>query len=302
MPRLSIVFALLLAMLFPSQEGGFPEPKRADLEVTFLNVGVCDGILIRMGEEAAFIDGGSYPEGEFCRDYLLNAGVERLKYYIGTHSHSDHVAAAAPIMAAIPTDEVLMNTENCLWCMRVMARTDEERSVIENAKCRCIGEDETVYVGDAAITRIWPESYVQTSHYNDIKENENSLILRVSLDEVSFILTADTSSYQLFKLLEKDEDALSCTVIKGPHHGGGFHKLLFKYMKADYIVYSTASISPPKPDQRERAEALAKRIFITGDKHDGAVTFLTDGSRLTFSTSNGGQGQDEALPEDENAS
>lgn len=289
MPKLSIVFALMLAMLFPAQEGGLPAPERTELEVTFLNVGVCDGILIRMNGEAAFIDGGSYPEGEFCRDYLLNAGVEQLKYYIGTHSHSDHVAAAAPIMAAIPADEVLMNTENCLWCMRVMSKTEEEKSVIENVKYRCWGESETVYVGDAAITRIWPESYAQTTHYNDIKENENSLILRVSLDEVSFLLTADTSSYQLFKLLEKDEDALNCTVIKGPHHGGGFHKLLFKYMKADYIVYSTASISPPKPDQREKAEALAKRVFITGDKHDGAVTFLTDGKQITYTTSNDGQ-------------
>lgn len=225
MPKLSIVFALMLAMLFPAREGGIPVPERTELEVTFLNVGVCDGILIRMNGEAAFIDGGSYPEGEFCRDYLLNAGVKQLKYYIGTHSHSDHVAAAAPIMAAIPTDEVLMNTENCLWCMKVMSKTEEEKSVIENVQYRCLGEGETVYVGDAAITRVWPESYVQTTHYNDIKENENSLILRVSLDEVSFLLTADTSSYQLFKLLEKDENALNCTVIKGPHHGGGFHKL-----------------------------------------------------------------------------
>lgn len=286
MPKLSIVFALLIAMLLPSQEGRVPAPVRTELEVTFLNVGVCDGILIRMNGETAFIDGGSYPEGVFCRDYLLNAGVERLKYYIGTHSHSDHVAAAAPIMAAIPTDEVLMNTENCLWCMRVMAKTDEERGVIEQVNARCLEQGETVYVGDSAITRIWPESFVQTKHYNEVKENENSLILRVSLGEVSFILTADTSSYQLFRLLEKDEDALNCTVIKGPHHGGGFHKLIFKYMKADYIVYSTSSISPPKPDQRERAEALAKRVFITGNKHDGAVTFMTDGKQITYSTSN----------------
>lgn len=286
MPKLSIVFALLIALLLPSQEGGLPAPVRTELEVTFLNVGVCDGILIRMNGEAAFIDGGSYPEGVFSRDYLLNAGVERLKYYIGTHSHSDHVAAAAPIMAAIPTDEVLMNTENCLWCMRVMAKTDEERGVIEQVNARCLEQGETVYVGDAAITRIWPESFVQTKHYNEVKENENSLILRVSLGEVSFILTADTSSYQLFRLLEKDEDALNCTVIKGPHHGGGFHKLIFKYMKADYIVYSTSSISPPKPDQRERAEALAERVFITGNKHDGAVTFVTDGKQITYSTSN----------------
>lgn len=289
MPKLSIVFALLIAMLFPSQEGGFPAPEKTELEVTFLNVGVCDGILIRMNGESAFIDGGSYPEGEFCRDYLLNAGVKRLKYYIGTHSHSDHVAAAAPIMAAIPTSEVLMNTENCLWCMKVMAKTEEEQRIIENVKYHCFDESETVYVGDAAITRIGPESYVQIKNYNEVRENENSLILCVSLGDISFILTADTSSYQLFKLLEKDENILNCTVIKGPHHGGGFHRLIFKQMKADYIVYSTASISPPKPDQLQWAEAMAKRVFITGDKHDGAVTFLTDGKQLTFSVSNDGQ-------------
>ena len=231
MPKISVVFALLIAMLFTSQEGGFPAPEKTELEVTFLNVGVCDGILIRMNGESVFIDGGSYPEGEFCRNYLLNAGVKRLKYYIGTHSHSDHV-------------------------------------------------------GDAAITRIGPESYIRIKHYNDIQENENSLILRVSLGDISFILTADTSSHQLFKLLEKDENILNCTVIKGPHHGGGFHRFIFKYMKADYIVYSTSSISPPKPDQQKLAEAMAKRVFITGDRHDGAVTFLTDGKQLAFSAAN----------------
>ena len=286
MPKIFVVFALLIAMLFTSQEGGFPAPEKTELEVTFLNVGVCDGILIRMNGESVFIDGGSYPEGEFCRDYLLNAGVKRLKYYIGTHSHSDHVAAAAPIMAAIPTSEVLMNTENCLWCMKVMAKTEEEQRIIENVKCRCFDESETVYVGDAAITRIGPESYIRIKHYNDIQENENSLILRVSLGDISFILTADTSSHQLFKLLEKDENILNCTVIKGPHHGGGFPRFIFKYMKTDYIVYSTSSISPPKPDQQKLAEAMAKRVFITGDRHDGAVTFLTDGKQLAFSAAN----------------
>lgn len=86
--------------------------------------------------------------------------------------------------------------------------------------------------------------------------------------------------------MEKDENILNCTVIKGPHHGGGFHRFIFKYMKADYIVYSTSSISPPKPDQQKLAEAMAKRVFITGDRHDGAVTFLTDGKQLAFSAAN----------------
>ena len=67
-----------------------------------MNVGRNDGILIHCGGEWAYIDSGLHQQGVKAVKYMRAQGVDKLKYYIGTHAHKDHVGGARVILANSP--------------------------------------------------------------------------------------------------------------------------------------------------------------------------------------------------------
>ena len=71
-----------------------------NLEIYFLNVTKPnDAIFIKVGNKSIFVDGGHYENVEkVIIPYLNNLGVTKIDYYIGTHSHEEHVGAAGPLI------------------------------------------------------------------------------------------------------------------------------------------------------------------------------------------------------------
>ena len=125
---LCFVLALIPLPAFSEAEA---QNDWADFEVHVLNVGRNDGILIICEGEAAFIDSGSYPQGEYCRDYMLKYGVTELKYYIASHAHKDHVGGAGPILAALPTEKMLIGYSLALKPMLDRAEKKAEKEAIK---------------------------------------------------------------------------------------------------------------------------------------------------------------------------
>jgi competence protein ComEC len=79
------------------------------MEITFVNVGYGDAILLRNNGHAALIDGGSSLEEEYTTgpnrirlfDYLKKNNIGKLDFVILTHIHEDHVCGVADILRAI---------------------------------------------------------------------------------------------------------------------------------------------------------------------------------------------------------
>ncbi len=76
-------------------------------EVTFINVGYGDAILIHQGGRYGIIDGGSSLEGEFVGNrrslssYLRLRGVKALDFAIITHIHEDHVCGIEALLGQV---------------------------------------------------------------------------------------------------------------------------------------------------------------------------------------------------------
>lgn len=82
-------------------------------EITFINVGYGEAILVRRGPFVMLIDGGSDEPGEYprplprirCLDYLRDRGIGRIHLMVSTHIHEDHICGLARVARALPVDE-----------------------------------------------------------------------------------------------------------------------------------------------------------------------------------------------------
>jgi len=86
------------------------------LEVTFINVGYGDAILIQKRGFTMLLDGGSalaeefegYPHRIPAAEYLEAAGIEGIDVLVISHIHEDHVCGLERILEKIPAKEILL--------------------------------------------------------------------------------------------------------------------------------------------------------------------------------------------------
>ncbi|MBP3544503.1 MAG: MBL fold metallo-hydrolase, partial [Lachnospiraceae bacterium] len=85
---MGIFFALALQYSLENSQPLQPDGK---LEVYFLDVGQGDATLIVCDGEAMLIDAGENDKGTLVQNHLMAAGIDSLRYMIGTHPDSDHI-------------------------------------------------------------------------------------------------------------------------------------------------------------------------------------------------------------------
>ncbi|MBQ2433015.1 MAG: MBL fold metallo-hydrolase [Clostridia bacterium] len=276
--------SLILVALFSFIPCACSEEPEEILEVHFLSVGTNDGILLRAGDECAFIDSGNYPQGEMCVAYMKEQGVTNLKYYIGTHAHLDHVGGAPAIVGAIPTESVIYTYQKTLDAIYVMRKNETEIRALDALERCPIAYGDVFTLGGATLTCVGPEMYVPKSSFQDQTENNNSLLLHIRFGDITFFLTGDTPSWKVLQMEKNHPEVLKSTVIKAPHHRGGFDKSIYKMIDAEYIVFSTADTWLPLEDQMKMARESSQNVLITADNRNGHIVFTTDGKTISVQT------------------
>jgi len=78
------------------------------LEITFLDVGQADSILISQGQYHMLVDAGNNADAEQVVNYLKNKGIRKLEYVIGTHGHEDHIGGLDEVIKSFEISKILM--------------------------------------------------------------------------------------------------------------------------------------------------------------------------------------------------
>ena len=84
------------------------------MEVTFINVGYGDAMLVQSGGFTLMLDGGSAMAEEFrgfphripAAEYLKKTGVSHIDLLVITHIHEDHVCGLEAVLDSIPIHEI----------------------------------------------------------------------------------------------------------------------------------------------------------------------------------------------------
>jgi competence protein ComEC len=253
-------------------------PSSDRLTVTVMDVGQGDAILIEdPAGHRILIDGG--PSGRAVSEALgretpfWDKGIDLV---VLTHPEEDHLNGLVTALERYDVKRILaspVETDSAAYGAWLQAAEREGAPYYQAAP----GEWFDLGRG-ARLEVLGPPS--DPIEGGEAKLNNNSVVLRLTWGEVSFLLPGDLERAGEEALLEEGED-LRCTVLKVAHHGSAYgtgESLLAAVQPAVAVISVGADnwYGHPSPQVLERLEDS----LVYRTDQNGRVKLSTDGERL----------------------
>lgn len=178
------------------------------LQVHFIDVGQADSILLTKGDDAILIDGGNRADDEVVYSYITGQNISSLDYVFCTHGHEDHIGGLSYILENIKTDIVISDDNYDSKTFKNFISTAQSKNIpVKEPKSY-----DTFSFNDCMIEILAPLS----DRYKDY--NDNSIVLRLTYDNTSFLFMGDAGFESEAEILNADFN-IDCDVLKAGHHG-----------------------------------------------------------------------------------
>lgn len=263
-----------------------------DLVVSFIDVGQGDSILMETPEgKNILIDGGGIPAyrqqkykiGEkVVIPFLQKKKIKQLDKVILTHGHSDHMGGLIDVLAAYPVAEFVDTLEGGGG-----VTDDEYINVLQAVKTKDI---KYRLAGAGDLLDFGPS--LQVLVLNPLQDrfdnpNDNSLVIKITYNKVSFLLTADIGQVAERKVMSEYGGTLQSTVLKVAHHGSRSSSCasFLNEVKPKLAVISCGrnnSFGHPHQETLQRLKRKSIPYLSTAKK--GTVTVITDGQTYRVKT------------------
>ncbi len=266
---LAICFAagLLVAVLLPSSLGA-SAPR---MVLHLINVGQGDALLLDMPDgQHILVDGGPPQAGPTVVAYLEQQGVQQLDLVIATHAHADHIGGLPYVIAALPVAAVWADSWDCatLTCSRFYEGITQRDIVTGTARAGQVfawGEVQ------ALVVRPTEPLFSQA--------NDRSVVMRITYDEVSVLLTGDAEAPAEAQMLARGVP-LQAQILKVAHHGSDSSSgdVFLRAVAPEQALLSVGEANPyghPTQATLERLTASGAQIWRTD--REGAIVVSTDG-------------------------
>jgi beta-lactamase superfamily II metal-dependent hydrolase len=267
--------AALLASLCVALASCTPlESQAPALEITFLDVGQGDAVLVRAPEgQTALVDAG--PDAPLGA--LAALGVGRIDLLVATHPHADHIGGMADVLGSLPVRFYMDNGQphTTATYRNLLALLERRTDVTYLA-----AEPRTVSLGSVAV-EVVPLPPL------DVEHNNRSVALVVRFGSFRAFLSGDSETEELSWLVEQGA-VPDVTLLKAAHHGSdnGVTRPFLDRARPEVVVISVGNNGYGHPMRGALAmySSYARSIYRT-DLH-GAVTVrgYQDGSYEVVTT------------------
>ena len=251
--------------------------------VYFFDVGQGDSTFIDTNSKDVLIDGGPRSAGLTVMNYLSELNISHVDIVVATHPDADHIGGLITVLnSSIQVDMVLYNNQTST------TKTYQEFISLAGDKM-VVAERGQVYVLDYNInfTVLNPTQPLEFSDTND-----NSIVLRLQVENVSFLFTSDAT----FETEENMMNAglnLKSQVLKVAHHGSK-HSTSTEFIQAVKPIYAVISVGEnpyghPSPETIQRL--LNEDVIVYNTQVSGTIVMSTDGQTIQV------QGNPTPIPE-----
>ena len=246
------------------------EEPRSGLEVTVLDAGKADAILLTTPASAVLIDCGEKGYGEEILGVLAARGVEKLDLLIVTHFDRDHVGGAAKVIGGIPIARVLQSGRpGDSGAYRKYIRALEKASLSPETVRETLS-----FTLDGAEYTVEPP---QREHYDRDESNNSSLIVTLVYGRTRLLFMGDAETARIAEYLASSP--APCDLVKLPHHGEK-EKMLDALLAAVKPRYAVITCSAGAPEAASTAAALQTAGVESYPTRLGAVRIRSDSETL----------------------
>jgi competence protein ComEC len=250
------------------------------LHVSFLDVGQGDAILIQKGSQQVLVDGGPSPQAiNLALGHRMPFWDRTIELVVLTHPHADHITGLVKVLEDYQVEQVLYpDLDYDLAIYDEFLRLIDEKDI----KATIAQAGQRIEFDGVVIEVLNPPAQPFTGTESDA--DNNSVVLYVSMDEVSFLLTGDLTWEGEFELITR-RAIPECTVLKVAHHGSATSTTagLLAVARPQIAVISVGKdndygLPSNEVIQRLEEELGTENIYRTDE--DGTIEFITDGQRL----------------------
>ena len=261
-------------------------PESGKLSVSILDVGQGDSILITSPSgQHILIDGGPSPE-RVCLELgkALPYWDRTIDLVVLTHPHDDHVTGLVEVLRRYEVKQVLypdMDYGAVVY--------DEWLEVLDekNIPYTWAQVGQVIDLGSGATLEVLNPPVVFLEGTESDVDN-NGVITRLEMGEVSFLLTADHFGDGERYLIDRGLE-IESTVLKLGHHGSRTSTCpeFLAAVNPEVVVISVGVDNPYGHPSEEVMARLTERlgedrVYLTSES--GTITFTTDGVKLWVET------------------
>lgn len=241
------------------------------IKVHYIDVGQGDATFVELpNKETMLIDAGEKEFGKTVHAYIEECGYNEIDYVVCTHPHTDHIGGM---------DNVINNMEiSCIYMPNAISTSDTFKDLLTLIKKESIATK----LGKAGVIILKEDDLevkllAPTQTHEEL--NNNSIIVKITYKDVSFLFTGDAEEESEKEILE---DA-KCNVVKVGHHGSSTSSAVafVNACDADYAIISVGkgnSYGHPKTEIIKRWKNTGAKVYRTDE--NGTVVVISDGENI----------------------
>ncbi|WP_234028440.1 ComEC/Rec2 family competence protein [Lentibacillus sp. Marseille-P4043] len=266
--RTFTLIGLVLFFLFP-KDIIYSEPLD-QMKVHFIDVGQGDSIFIQTpNEKTILIDAGPPKAGKTVVNFLKKHDVKKIDLLIATHPDIDHIGGMPAVMKSFKVKKIIDSGKlhTTKTYLRYINAIKSNKIPVGIAR-----QNDTITIDPLVNIQIL------NAYEENKNNNQSSIVLKVSFQEVDFLLMGDSEREQEKRLIQTED--LQSEIYKVGHHGSNTST---SYKFVDLIKPQVAIITYSKQNdyghpvdrvirnlQKVNANIYSTAVF-------GDITISTDG-------------------------
>ena len=266
--------------------------RNSDLRITYMDVGQGNAALLELPRgQTALVDGGGFSDNNafdmgarVIAPFLLRKKIRSVDTIVLTHPNSDHLNGLIYIAEHFNVKTIWTNGETRTTSGYQDFRKIISRKHINLVDFRRLGRCQQI--NGVEFCFLYPPADFMDQKVNDKwrNTNNNSLVVKVSFGNVSFLFPGDIMAEAERELLELAGAEVACNVLLVPHHGSrsSSTESFLSTIQPQIAVISAGwknRFRLPHPIVLQAYQTRGCRILRTD--RNGAITITTDGSHLT---------------------